>query len=162
MENQTEKTITFFRFEDLRIYHKALEYIDWVFANTKNFPKDEAGDFILKFRNSAQAIALNTAEGSARNKSQFVFYLKMAKSSVRECVVFTTIALNQNFFDQSLEEESRKTLMELTKMIGALIGSLQRSNNYNNNYNSNNNNNNNSNSNNNYNRNIKEINYGNI
>ncbi|NTW23704.1 MAG: four helix bundle protein, partial [Lentimicrobium sp.] len=47
---------------------------------------------IPKFNLSAQAIALNISEGSARNKSQFIYYLKMAKSAVRECVVFTSLA----------------------------------------------------------------------
>lgn len=137
MENQVEKTsdkTTFFRFEDLRIYHKALEYIDWVYATTKMTPSDECSEMVTNFRNSAQCIALNIAEGSARNRSQFIYYLKMAKSSVRECVVYTSLAAQQNLITDMLEDESRGHLMEMTKMIGALIGSLQR-NNHNQNHN---------------------------
>jgi hypothetical protein len=63
----------------------------------------------------------------------------MAKSSIRQCVVYTTLAVRQNLLTETSEEESRGFLMEMTKMIGALISSLQRSNNYNNpNYNNNN------------------------
>jgi four helix bundle protein len=51
----------------------------------------------------------------------------MAKSSVRECVVLTTLALQRNFISQKHYDESKNQLMEMTKMIGALIGSLQRS-----------------------------------
>ncbi|MBM3403865.1 MAG: four helix bundle protein [Bacteroidetes bacterium] len=128
MENESERTITFFRFEDLRIYHKAAEYAEWVHANVKGFPAQEATQQLGgKFLQSAMNIALNIAEGSSRNKSQFVYYLKMAKSSVRECVVLTTICNRQGLLSDDNQEESRNHLMEMTKMIGALIGSLQRS-----------------------------------
>ncbi len=132
MENgfENEKTFTFFRFEDLRIYQKALDYINWVYEATKLFPEQENNDLSPRFNNSSRNIALNIAEGSARNKSQFVYYLKMAKSSVRECLVYTTISHNLNYITDIMTDESRNTLMEMTKMIGALISSLQR-NNYN-------------------------------
>lgn len=128
MENEAEKILTFFRFEDLRVYHKALDYIEWVHSNTSIFPENELNNLTGKFINSAQAIALQIAEGSSRNKTQFIYYLKMAKSSIRECVVFTAISHSLNYMTDSSTEESRGQLMELTKMIGALIGSLQRSN----------------------------------
>jgi four helix bundle protein len=128
MENEQEKPTTFFRFEDLRIYHKALEYINWLYIVSKNSKDDPFERFFFeRFITSANGIALNIAEGSSRNKSQFVYYLKMAKSSVRECVVLSTVALNRTWFSKEVFEDSKNHLMEMTKMIGALIGSLQRS-----------------------------------
>jgi len=128
MENEHERPTTFFRFEDLRIYHKALEYVNWVYAMTRNSNNDPYyKSFFDRFLVSANGIALNIAEGSSRNKSQFVYYLKMAKSSVRECVVLATIAKNQDFISAPAYDDSKNHLMEMTKMIGALIGSLQRS-----------------------------------
>ncbi|OQX77768.1 MAG: hypothetical protein B6D64_07805 [Bacteroidetes bacterium 4484_276] len=127
MDNDADKTMTFFRFEDLRVYHKALKYVEWVHSNTTLFPENEYQSLTLKFVNAAQAIALQIAEGSSRNKTQFIYYLKMAKSSIRECVVFTAIGQGLNYLTEDTIEQSRGQLMELTKMIGALIGSLQRS-----------------------------------
>ena len=128
MENEHERPMTFFRFEDLRIYHKALDYVNWVYSMTRNFNNDPfIKTFFDRFLVSSNGIALNIAEGSSRNKSQFLYYLKMAKSSVRECVVLTTIAKNQDFIGESAYDDSKNHLMEMTKMIGALIGSLQRS-----------------------------------
>ena len=128
MENENERPLTFFRFEDLRIYHKSIDYVNWVYSMTK-IAKEEAfiKSFFERFLNSAHSIALNIAEGSSRNKSQFVYYLKMAKSSVRECVVLSTVGQSRNFIAKEAFEESKQQLMEMTKMIGALIGSLQRS-----------------------------------
>lgn len=128
MENEHERSTTFFRFEDLRIYHKALEYVDWVYlmaSGEQDNPHRVA--FFERFLASAQGIPLNIAEGSSRNKSQFVYYLKMAKSSVRECVVYSTIAQSRRFINDKAFDDSKNYLMEMTKMIGALIGSLQRS-----------------------------------
>lgn len=126
MEDQ-EKNATFFRFEDLRVYHKALEYVEWVHSNTGLFPENEQQNLTSKFVAAAQAIPLQIAEGSSRNKTQFIYYLKLAKSSIRECVVYTSISKGLNYLTESGFEDSRGQLMELTKMIGALIGSLQRS-----------------------------------
>lgn len=128
MEKEVSTGTTFFRFEDLRVYHKSIEYINWTYKVLNSLPPEQVNGFASKFSKSAESIALNIAEGSARNKSQFIYHLKMAKSAIRECVVFTSVARNMDFFDEYQEEESRNILMEMTKMVGALIGSLQRSN----------------------------------
>lgn len=127
MTAEQENTVSFFRFEDLRIYAKALDYINWLHGVTSLFPTADGGNLANSFMKSAHLIALNVAEGSARNKAQFVYYLKMAKSSVRECVVYTEIAFKLAALDEDAREYSRNQLMELTKMIGSLVASLQRS-----------------------------------
>ncbi len=125
--NEQENTVSFFRFEDLRIYAKALDYITWLHGVIANFPDSQYVVLGEPFLKSAQAIALHIAEGSARNKAQFVYYLKMAKSSVRECVVYTEFASKLSAINNDEKDYSRNQLMELTKMIGSLVASLQRS-----------------------------------
>ncbi len=115
----------FFRFEDLRIYHKALDYVTWVHGLSRNWQGAE--DLSRQFNCAAHSIAVNIAEGSGRNKTQFVYYLKMAKSSIRECIVLTTIANRRELISEEQNEDSRQYLIEMTKMVGALISSLQRS-----------------------------------
>lgn len=124
--NEQENNVSFFRFEDLRIYAKALDYINWVHSVTPKFSDSCQLTLAKNFEKSAQGIALNIAEGSARNKAQFVYYLKMAKSSVRECVVYTEIVARLFAINEDEKEYSRNQLMELTKMIGSLVASLQR------------------------------------
>lgn len=145
----TEKPVTFFRFEDLRIYHKSLDYINWLNEVNMLFPENDNTGLVARLHASARNITLYITEGSARNKSQFVHYLKLAKTAIRECLVMTTIAYRANYLTDTYEQESRQFLMELTKMTGALISSLQRSaaassGNYQNNGNYNGNNNSNS------------------
>lgn len=129
--NEQDINVSFFRFEDLRIYAKAMDYITWLYEriSTSSPMCDEKNLIFLKesFQKSANNIALNTAEGSSRSKTQFLYYLKMAKSSVRECVVYTELAYRMQLLDDDAKVYSRTQLMELTKMIGSLIASLQRS-----------------------------------
>ncbi len=127
MTAEADNNVSFFRFEDLRIYAKALGYINWVHQATSTFPESAQEGLTNQFIKTTQTIALHIAEGSARNKSQFVYYLKMAKSAVRDCVVYTSIATQLGLFNKENSEFSRSQLMELTKMIGSLIASLQRS-----------------------------------
>jgi four helix bundle protein len=97
MEYTSDKINSFFRFEDLRIYHKSIEFVDWAQQATTYFPDDAKNTIAVPMVKAAQAIVVNIAEGSARNKSQFVYYLKMAKSAVRESVVYATIAKTMHF-----------------------------------------------------------------
>lgn len=126
--NESNVNVSFFRFEDLRIYAKAMDYIAWLYSEVEGMEDGFAKNVLKKsFLKSAQNIALNTAEGSSRSKTQFLYYLKMAKSSVRECVVYTEIMSRKQMMGEEAVNHSRNQLMELTKMIGSLIASLQRS-----------------------------------
>ena len=122
MENTQEKTVSFFRFEDLRIYAKATDYSTWIINNIGQPSDDTQRNLVNSFCHSSYDIA----EGSSRNKSQFEHYLKISKSAIRECIVYTAIATNIGLMDEERCNQSREYLMELTRMIGALIISLQR------------------------------------
>ncbi len=130
MENkmmEEERNVSFFRFEDLRIYEKVLNYVEWVHAVTELFPEmGTNGGMSSRFFNAAQNIAVSIAEGSGRNKPQFVQLLKEARGAVRECLVLGTIAYRLNFISEQKMEENREMLVEISKMLGALITSLQK------------------------------------
>ena len=122
-----ERNASFFRFEDLRIYDKAVDYSSWV-AKTLNGAATTTSNSTLKdaFLKGTLAICVNIAEGSYRSKTQFEVYLKVAKSAIRECTVYTSVAHKLEIFTDDGYEKSRELLMELTRMLGALIVSLQR------------------------------------
>jgi four helix bundle protein len=125
---QEEKVVSFFRFEDLRVYGKATDYASWLSMQLGAARTESEKVLVSAVCHSAYDIALNIAEGSSRNKSQFDHYLKIAKTAIRECVVYTEVARNMGLFTDEQKNQSREYLMELTRMIGALIISLQRAN----------------------------------
>ena len=99
MDNTQEKNVSFFRFEDLRIYAKATDYSTWIINNIGHPENDMQRNLVNSFCHS---------------------------SYIRECIVYTAIAFNTGLFDEDKCNQSREFLMELTRMIGALIISLQR------------------------------------
>lgn len=126
MDNAQDKPVSFFRFEDLRIYAKSIDYSAWLVSHVAEPTNEKQRSLISSFCHSSYDIALNIAEGSSRNKSQFEHCLKISKTAIRECIVYTAIAFQTGLFDEETCNQSREYLMELTRMIGALIISLQR------------------------------------
>lgn len=126
MYTNSNKVLIFFRFEDLRVYHKALDYAVWVQENLKDSPGNPYQSFLQRFGMISRHIAISIAEGSAFQKPQFVLQLRHAKSAIRECLVLTTIAFRSGLISEEKENESRNQLIELTKMLGALITSLMK------------------------------------
>ena len=126
MENTQEKSSSFFRFEDLRVYDKSIDYCSWLLENLAEPKTEVQKQFIASFCRSANDIALNIAEGSAHPKSHFDEFLKVSKTALRECVVYTELAFNCGLFTEEQHDQSRESLMELTRMLGALILSLTR------------------------------------
>ena len=123
MESESGEDLSF-KFEELRVYQKALEFIDLVYAETKNFPKEEQFRLTSQFIRAANSIALNIADGSGGTKAEFKNFLRISRRSTRECLVCTTIARRQNFITAEKEQEFRIKLVEISKMLNGLIKSI--------------------------------------
>ena len=117
---------TKFDFENLRVYQRALDYVDFVYEITKPFPKSEAFSHLDQFRRAIVSVTLNIAEGSGGTKAEFNQFLKIARRSVRECVACTEISFRQKFIDIERRENSRNYCVEVSMMLNGLIKSLRR------------------------------------
>ena len=127
MTPEDNKSTTFFRFEDLRVYNKAIGFVSLLTETSALATNEIENHFYKRFLEEATLLAFNIAEGSSKNKPSFIAQLKLAKTNIRKCVVFCAIGRQNNFLNEEREDMIRTQLMELTKMIGALIISLQRS-----------------------------------
>ena len=114
-----------FNFEELKVYQKAIEFIDLVHLITKKFPREEEYRITSQFIRAAHSIALNIADGSGGSKAEFKNFLRISKRSTRECIVCITIALRQNFISKETEMNCRKRLVEISKMLNGLIVSIK-------------------------------------
>lgn len=109
-----------FKFEDLKVYQKALDFIDTVYTTTAHFPKEELYGLTSQFRRASTSVALNIAEGSGSTDRDFNKYLRTAFNSLKECVVCCTVALRQKFISEDIYLRMRKELEEISKMIAGL------------------------------------------
>jgi four helix bundle protein len=114
-----------FDFENLKVYQKALEYVDFVYKVTKHFPKTEIFSLIDQFKRASISICLNIAEGSGGSKPEFNQFLKIARRSIRECIAISEISYRQKFISEETKQQSRTFCSELSKMVTGLIKSLK-------------------------------------
>jgi four helix bundle protein len=113
-----------FDFENLKVYQRALEYVDFVYRVTKTFPKEELFSLTDQFKRAATSICLNIAEGSGGSKPEFSQYVKIARRSTRECIAISEISYRQSYFDEETKKQSRMFCTEISKMLSGLMKSL--------------------------------------
>ncbi|PZW41513.1 four helix bundle protein [Mesonia algae] len=119
------KSQFYFKFEDLKVYQKAMEFGESVNNQVEKFPSQEIYKLSSQFIRAADSIALNIAEGSASTDANFVRYLKMAWDSSHECVAISTKARLREYITYDQDEENRKQITEISKMISSLIKHLK-------------------------------------
>ena len=67
-----------FKFEDLQVYQKAMDFGEVVDVIVKKFPAYELYALSSQFRRAADSIALNIAEGYPGSEAQFVKHINYA------------------------------------------------------------------------------------
>ncbi len=117
-----------FSFEDLIVYQKSLDFVDFVYNVCESFPKEEIYRLSSQYIRAANSIALNISEGSGNTDAQFNRYLQIALDSTRECVVCSTIATRRNYISKEIDDDTRVKLAELSKMITSLQKYLKKKN----------------------------------
>ncbi|WP_103071530.1 four helix bundle protein [Aquimarina sediminis] len=106
-----------FKFENLTVYVKAMEFGEVVNTLAKKFPKEERYELSSQFKKAADAIALHIAEGSSGTDPHFYNHLGNALQSVHECVSCSSKARLRKYITFVEDEENRSMLTELSKMI---------------------------------------------
>ena len=117
-----------FKFEELHVYQKAIEYGELVHSQVSAFPKIENYRLSAQFARAADSIAFNIAEGSGSSDAGFLNYLRIARDSSRECVAATTKSLLRNYITFEESEKNRGLLVEINKMLAALMKHLKNKN----------------------------------
>jgi four helix bundle protein len=110
-----------FDFENLKVYQKALDFIDEVFKLLKNLPREyrfSIGDNLLR---AAFSIGNNIAEGNDKaSKKERERYFKTSSDSARECVSVFIVLRRQNLIDETLYMKLKREAREITSMIMGL------------------------------------------
>ena len=91
----------YFKFEKLRVWQDAREFVSFVYKITSTFPKEERFGLIDQIRRAAVSIALNIAEGCTKGSDKdFRRYLKIAQGSVNEVITGFYLALDLHFVNE--------------------------------------------------------------
>lgn len=114
-----------FKFENLRVWHQALENSVAIYDLSKKLPKDERFGLISQINRAADSICLNIAEGSqGSTNKQFSNFLGNAIRSGIEVVGCLFVARAKGMIDNSDFQPHYARMEGLIKMIQALRNSL--------------------------------------
>jgi four helix bundle protein len=114
-----------FKFEDLLVYQKAVEFAKAIYMTTENYPKQEMFGLTSQLRRAAVSIAANIAEGSSRTKKEFCHFLDVAQGSVYECVCLLDISSSRKFCSEQYYVNGRMQLAEMSRMLSGLKSAIQ-------------------------------------
>ncbi|MBI2870620.1 MAG: four helix bundle protein [Candidatus Omnitrophica bacterium] len=111
-----------FDFENLKVYQKALGYIDRIFILLKALPTEyrySIGDNLLR---AAMSISNNIAEGNDKvSRKERTRYFRTSSDSTRECVSVMNVLMRQQLIDHEAYVTLRNDAREITSMLRALI-----------------------------------------
>jgi len=114
-----------FKFENLRVWHKALDYTVEIYDMSKTLPSDERFGLISQINRASDSICLNIAEGSTgQSDKQFSTFLGYAIRSGIEVVGCLFILKRKMMIDENTFQNLYNGMEELQKMMQALRNSL--------------------------------------
>ena len=110
-----------FKFESLRVYQLALDYVDLVYDVAAKLPRSEDYNLGSQIKRAATSIALNIAEGSTgQSDPEQARFLSMAIRSLLETVACRHIIERRKYL-----KEHPNLLKELKRLSEILAPSLQ-------------------------------------
>lgn len=116
-----------FKFENLKVWQKALDFDDDINKLVKTFPNDEVYVLSSQMKRAADSIVLNIAEGSTdQSNAEFNKFLGYALRSAIEVVAGLHITKRRNYIDDLLFDELYLKAEEIIKMTQALRNSLKK------------------------------------
>ena len=114
-----------FKFENLKVWNKAVELSDSVNQIAKKFPKEELFILTSQIKRAADSVAFNIAEGSTgQTNPEFKRFLGIALRSNIKVVACIFIAKRRGCIAEPDFQEIYLSCEELLKMIIALRNTL--------------------------------------
>jgi four helix bundle protein len=111
-----------FDFEKLKVYQKALDYIDKTFEIYNNLPNDfkySVGNNLIR---AALSIANNIAEGNGKkSKKEKNRFFATSLHSPRECISVFNVLIRRKLMTDKKYYEMRSEGREITSMLYKLI-----------------------------------------
>ena len=113
-----------FNFEDLRVYQKALDFVDTTYEITRKFPKEEKAELVSQIRRAVVMIPVKIAEGfmrrSPREKENAY---KVSQASIEELKYYLILSKDLKYLKDN--EEILLAVDEVGRMLTGLVRSTK-------------------------------------
>ena len=109
------------KYEDLKIWKKAMELVEEVYLLMKKLPDDEKFGLISQIKRSSVSIPSSIAEGAGRNsKKEFIYFLSVSNGSTTELETQLILVYRLNFAKKNKIESLLDKCIEIKKMNYAM------------------------------------------
>ncbi|WP_339756398.1 four helix bundle protein [uncultured Winogradskyella sp.] len=116
------------RFEELKIWQKAMDITENCYRVSENFPKEEKYGLTSQLRRSAVSIPSNISEGAGRNTNgEFKQFLGIANGSSFELLTQLYLSKRLNLITEEKVRPIINEILEVTRMNYSLQKSLTKS-----------------------------------
>jgi len=110
-----------FRFYQLSVWKKAIDYADAIYEATASFPSAERFGLTSQLCRAAVSISSNIAEGSSRSSGKdFVRFIEIAYGSIMETVSQLCVSQRRRFITTEQLESLTTAAEELARMLSGL------------------------------------------
>ncbi|MBR5577218.1 MAG: four helix bundle protein [Bacteroidaceae bacterium] len=110
-----------FSYRQLDAYHKAKEFVIYVYALLKQFPKEEQYALCDQLRRAAISIPSNIAEGMGRmSVKEQIHFIEIAFGSLNETMCQLELAYELNYISQEDLLASEDFTKDITRMLSRL------------------------------------------
>ena len=114
-----------FRFEDLKVWHKAVDLSNEIDMVSRQFPKTELFSLSSQIKKAADSVVLNIAEGSTgQSLPEFKRFLNIALRSAIEVVACLFLAKKRDYINEPVFKKLYDEYELLCKMIIKLRDSM--------------------------------------
>jgi four helix bundle protein len=115
-----------FKFENLVIWQKAMDYGEKIFTLSESFPKDELYNLTSQIRRAADSISLNISEGSiGQSDPEQKRFMGIAIRSLAEVATCLHKALRRKYISQTEFNESYDYALNLMNMMIAFKNKIK-------------------------------------
>lgn len=112
-------------FQDLQVWHRAVELSVAVYRLTDTLPKSEMYGLAAQLQRASVSVASNIAEGRGRlTQGEFRHFLGMAQGSNYEVQTQLAIVRRVRLANEQLVVEAEALSAEVGRMLSAFIASL--------------------------------------
>jgi four helix bundle protein len=116
------------KFEELKIWQKAMDITEKCYRASENFPKEEKYGLTSQLRRSAVSIPSNISEGAGRNTNgDFKQFLGIANGSSYELLTQLYLSKRLNLITEEKVRPIIEETIQVTKMNFSLQKSFQKS-----------------------------------
>ena len=115
------------RFQDLRVWKKAMELATLTYRVSDRFPKEERFGLTAQIRRAAVSIPSNIAEGKGRNTDkEFCVFLFNARGSLMELQTQLLLAKELRFVGEDDVAPAMEVCAQVGSGLAGLINSMRK------------------------------------